>query len=69
MSDMRRTFTSSAEESTVVLPLTRPQQMALLSFLADYMRMPNAIEMSVDVLTDTETTPGELLQLVMEAKA
>jgi hypothetical protein len=27
------------EESTVLLPLTRPQQMALQTFLVDYMRM------------------------------
>lgn len=60
---------SVIDQSTVLVPLTRSQQMALQSFLADYMRMPNAIEVSVDVLTDTETTPAELLQLVMEAKA
>jgi hypothetical protein len=47
------------------LVLTRSQQMALTTFLAEYMRQPDAIEVSVDVLTDTETTPADLLELVM----
>jgi len=47
------------------LVLTRSQHMALTSFLSDYIRQPEALEMSVDMTTDIETTPAELLALVI----
>ena len=48
---------------TVVLRLTRSQQMALVDILIAYMRSDDVQEF-VDVAADVTTTPGELLRLV-----
>lgn len=53
---------------TIILRLTRSQQMALTSLVADYMRMDQATEVFIDVSSDVETTPGELLALVSDMK-
>lgn len=58
-------YEAEVEELVYPLVLTRSQQMALATFLSDYMRRPEAIEVSIDVLTDRETTPGDLLALVV----
>lgn len=46
----------------VVLRLTRSQQMALVDILVAYMRTEECQEF-VDVMTDTTTTPGDLLRI------
>jgi hypothetical protein len=51
------------DEFTVVLRLTRSQQMALVDILVAYIRTDEAQEF-VDLSTDTKTTTGELLSLV-----
>jgi hypothetical protein len=50
-----------------VVTLTRSQHMAMIAFLADYLRQPGRLMMSVDTFNDQETTPEELLGLVTEA--
>jgi hypothetical protein len=48
---------------SVVVRLTRSQQMALVDILVAYMRTDESQEF-VDVMTDTTTTPGDLLRIV-----
>ena len=48
---------------TVVVRLTRSQQMALVDILIAYMRSGDVQEF-VDVTTDTTTTPGDILRIV-----
>lgn len=50
--------------TTIVLRVTRSQQMALIDILIDYIRMPEHTEQFIDVANDVTTTPGELLSLV-----
>ena len=47
----------------VVVRMSRSQQMALVDILIAYMRS-NDVQEFVDVLTDTTTTPGDLLRIV-----
>lgn len=48
---------------TVVLRLTRSQQMALIDILISYIRL-DEVQTFVDISADTTTTTGELLSLV-----
>lgn len=50
--------------ATIVLRLTRSQQMALLDLLIAYVRLPDEVQIFVDVTEDRTTTTGELLSLV-----
>lgn len=46
-----------------VYRLTRSQRMALLSVLAEYIQLPDQVQVFVDVTADTETTAPDLLNL------
>jgi hypothetical protein len=55
-------------EMVWALELTQAQHSALMTFLSDYMRQPEAIEESVFVTTDEVTRPSDLLSLVMKVQ-
>lgn len=48
-------------QTTVVLRISRSQQMAILDVLMEHMRCPNHTEEFIDVSTDTTTNYGDLL--------
>lgn len=65
---MSRAVSRPAELGTLILELTHAQRRALVSLIGEAMIAPGRAEVYIDVCTDTETTPGELLALVMHAR-
>lgn len=52
--------------NVVELELTSSQLMALKDLILDYIGTPRHLEVFIDVVRDTQTTPEELLALVCE---
>jgi hypothetical protein len=58
-------------EPTILIPVTRSQQMALIDILTYHIRRTDEVQVFVNCSSHpvTETTTGELLRIVQEANA
>jgi hypothetical protein len=54
--------------TTIVLRMTRSEQMALIDVLLEHVRDAEKTQVFVDCSTDTKTTTADLLQLVCDLR-